>query len=230
MLTVKPRDQQKLVQDIKVVDRPNQTNSQNSNNTNKTQISENQKQTTPIKPQYRSDTQLAPTEIDSSKDYSLLPEEVGYITKFPASGHVQAWLYVLLAPVFAWQLYIRTSTNYKVENYSQEATKAVLSDYTSYMPAFGLVIILIIISCIYSRKTYMHYIGSFFAFVAFLIQGYILSVEINANILNLTNFNNSNLIQNIFSSSYLYSIMASIVLFLYSFLYFLLPKYRNTYQ
>ena len=224
MLTVKPRDQKQLVQDIKVIQK------NNTSQVDEIKISESlNKGQSFKKPEYNYDTQLSPTDIDKSKEYSMLPEEVGYLTKFPVSGHVQAWLYIVLLPVFGLQIYTRTNANYK--EYSLEATKNILQDFSIFSPAVSVLMILIVITCIYSQKTWLHYFGSFFAFLSFLIQGYILYLSLGSgiNLLDVSQVLNENRVVALISSNYFYASTVSIFLFFYSFLYFLLPRYRTTY-
>lgn len=225
MLTVNPRDQKKLVQDIKTVDRPVSTLTNSANQSQDTSKAY-------IKPEYNLDTQLSATDIDKSKEYSMIPEEVGYVTKFPVSGHVQTWLYVVVIPVYALQIYSRTNANYKQENYSVEATKNIFTDFSVYAPAFSILMILIIISCIYSHKTWIHYLGSFLAFLSFLVQSYILYALLpnGINLFDVTQIANEQGFTVLVSSNYYYSMIVTILLFFYSFLYFILPKYRTAYQ
>lgn len=229
MLTVNPNDQQKLVEDIKAVDKTKKPTPQPGNIEPSQNASQIDTKSSP-KPKIRQDTQLSVTEIDEAKEYSILPEEVGYVTKFPVSGHVQAWIYLIFVPVFAYELFIATSNNYDPQTTGIEATKASLGDVSSYGPAFALFMILIIITCIYSRKTFMHYLGAAFALLAFLGQIYFLSVSLSFNLLDISRFQEIGKLSNFSGSTYNYSLVVTIFIYFYSFLYFLLPKYRNTYQ
>jgi len=226
MLIVNPRDQKKLVQDIKSASRPTEDIAKSSQDN----LSTNQ-ESQPKKTDYRQDAQLSPTEIESNEQYSVLPEEVGYVSKFPSSGHVQAWMYIIFIPIYTNILIHRLNSNSTKGDYSIEATKKILEDYSTYFPALSILMILMVITSIYSKKFYMHYVGAGIAFMGFVGHVYLLYIELGSlfKVWDIKNPSANDAISYVLSSSYLYVLLLSSILFLYSFLYFLLPKYRPTY-
>lgn len=225
MLTVNPRDQKKLVQDIKSVVSPTDETvkfTQKNVATNQT----NQV----LKADYRQDIQLSPTEIESNKQYSVLPEEVGYISKYPVSGHVQAWIYITLIPIYTNLLIVFVNSNSTKGNYSIEATKQSLQDYRSYLPAISILAILFVIVSIYSKQFYMRYVGAAIAFIGFVGHAYLVYQSLELFLKNSSVAITSAISWELIFNGSFYPLVLSTILFFYSFLYFLLPKYRATYQ
>ena len=228
MFTIKPRNEQGLIKEVVIGDKAKKLKVAQDSSL----LGSSEKQIVVGGERIREDKQLSPTPIAPSGGYIPLPEEIGYISNYPAWAHVQAWLYYIMIPVFGFQLYEIVANQKDFSEYTV-ADLTVSADFTSkevLVPVLSLLMIFFLVTCIYSSLRWLRYFGSIVAAVGIGVQvniGYDFISNIQTKKPDL---HGMQLVSTALSESYFYILALSVLVLLFTFVYLLIPKYKNSFK
>lgn len=229
MFTIKPRNEKRLIREVVIGDEAKKLQAQD----NSSQFGSDGKKLPSLGgSQIREDAQLPPTPIESKNDSIPIPEEVGYVSNYPAWAHVQAWLYYAMLPVYALQLYSVVSNQKDFSEYTIEDL-TVSADFTSpdvIIPMVSILVIFLLITCIYSHYRVLRYVGAIVAAAAIGAQINLGFDYINSIIAAKTERHGFEIVLTALGESYFYIIALSVMVLLFTFVYLLLPKYKKSFK